>query len=184
MREKYIVLVLLMILIGVLFFMLSSRMIDKKTKQITDYDNKIKTAQEKLNSAKILDQKFKKFSIIIENSLTKEKEFSVTEVNLFKEKIGELAVDRTVSINKMTDSKKYAAANLIETTYILELQGTFIQIGQFVSDLEQLDRIVKIHALDISSATIRERDVKEGVPQVPNYKALIELSVFKVRKEA
>lgn len=184
MKEKYLVFVLLMILIGVVFFMVSSKMIDKKSAKIVDYDAKIKVAQEKLNSAKILDQQLSQFSIIIDNSLTKEKEFAITEVNLFKEKIGELAVDRRVAINKMSDSKKYSAANLIETTYILELEGTFVQIGQFISDLERLDRIVKIHALDITAAQIREKDIKEGVPQTPKYRVTIELSVFKVRKEA
>jgi len=183
MRERYIIFVLLMILIAVAFFMLTSRSLEASKNKISELDSKIKTSQEKLNSARIMDQELSQFALIIDNSLTKTQRFTFDEVNEFKTKIGELAHQRKISINKMSDTNKFSLPNLIETTYNLELEASYVQIGQFISDLEAQDNIIKIHALDISPAQVAstEDTVAGGASR---YKVTIELSVFKVKKEA
>jgi Tfp pilus assembly protein PilO len=65
-----------------------------------------------------------------------------------------MAHQRQISINKMSDTNKFSLPNLIETTYNLELEASYVQIGQFISDLEAQDNIIKIHALDISPAQV------------------------------
>jgi Tfp pilus assembly protein PilO len=93
-----------------------------------------------------------------------------------------LADQRNIQINKLSDSNKFSLPGLIETTYTLELEASYVQIGQFISDLESLDNILKIHALDISPTQVSDKEVT--APGAPNrYRMTIEFSVFKVKKE-
>ncbi len=182
MREKYLVFIVLMILIAVLIFTASANNLNSGLKKVKDYDNQIKTAQERLNSARIMNEKLSQFSLIIDNSLSKSGKFTFEEINDFKRRIGELAHDRKISINKLSDTNKFSLPGLIETTYNLELEGTFVQMGQFLSDLEALDNIIKIHFIDVTPSA--EGDKKTEDYAVSRYKIMIELSIFKVKKEA
>ena len=104
------------------------------------------------------------------------------EVNDFKTKIGQLADQRSITINKLSDSNKFSLPGLIESTYTLELEASYVQLGQFISDLEALDNILKIHALDISPTQVSDREVKSA-GSANRYRMTIELSIFKVKKE-
>lgn len=182
MREKYLILVLLIVLIGVAFFLITANNVTKNKTKIEQLDAKIKTAQEQLNSARIMDQQLSQFAMIIDNSLTRTASFTFDEINDFKTKIGQLADQRSIQINKLSDSNKFSLPGLIETTYTLELEASYVQIGQFISDLESLDNILKIHALDISPTQVSDKEVT--VAGAPNrYRMTIELSIFKVKKE-
>jgi len=165
----------------VVFVMLSARSLDQNLREIRNLDEKIKTSQEQLNSARILDQELSQFARIIENSLSREASFSFDEINDFKTKIGDMAHQRKITINKMSDTNKWSLPNLIETTYNLELEATYIQIGQFISDLESQDNIIKIQTLDISPAQVSD---EQNPLAESRYRVIIELSTFKVKKEA
>lgn len=184
MREKYIALILVIVLAAVGFFTLTANMVRTKTEQVRVLDNKIKVSQEKLNSARILDEQLSQFALIIDNSLTRKPSFSFDEVNEFKTRIGELAHQRRITINKLSDANKFSLPGLIETTYNMELEATFVQMGQFVSDLEAQDHIIKIHALDITPAQVSDKDKAALANTDSRYRVTIELSVFKVKKEA
>ena len=86
MREKYIVFILGMVLLTIAFFMLASSVIDGNESKINQLDKKIKTAQEKLNSARIMDEQLSQFSLIIDNIMSREKSFSFDEINEIKKK--------------------------------------------------------------------------------------------------
>jgi Tfp pilus assembly protein PilO len=183
MRDKYLAFIILMLVATVAFIMLSANSLDKNLGEIRRLDDRIKTTQEQLNSARIMDQELSQFARIIDNSLTRTSQFTFDEINDFKTKIGEMAHERKISINKMSDTNKWSLPNLAETTFNLELEATFIQIGQFISDLESQDNIIKIQTLDISPAQVTEDE--EVGPNTPSrYRVLLELSIFKVRKEA
>ena len=182
MRDKYLILVLVIVLIGVAFFMLTATSVAHNRDQIQQLDSKIKAAQEQLNSARIMEQQLSQFALIIDNSLTKTPSFSFDEVNDFKTKIGQLADQRSITINKLSDSNKFSLPGLIESTYTLELEASYVQLGQFISDLEALDNILKIHALDISPTQVSDREVKSA-GSANRYRMTIELSIFKVKKE-
>lgn len=182
MREKYLILILLMVLIAALIFTASANNLTNGLKKVKDYDDRIKVAQEKLNSARIMNEQLSQFSLIIDNSLSKSGSFTFEEINDFKKRIGELAHERKIAINKLSDSNKFSLPGLIETTYNLELEGTFVQMGQFLSDLEALDNIIKIHYIDITPSA--EGDKKTEDFAVSKYRIMIELSIFKVKKEA
>ncbi|HNX37217.1 MAG TPA: type 4a pilus biogenesis protein PilO [Candidatus Cloacimonadota bacterium] len=181
MRERYYILILLIILSSVIFLMIGSNSLHSNLRKIEQYDKKIKTAQEKLNSSKILEEQLSQFALIIDNSLTKDSAFSFDEINQFKTRIGEIANQSAISINRLSDSNKFSQPGLIECTYNMELEANYVQVGQFISAIESMDNLIKIHALDISPAqTTNKQEVSTG----PNrYKVTIELSVFKVKKE-
>lgn len=184
MRDKYIAFILAMVLLTVVFFLLAASVVKGNFKKLDEYDSKIKTAQEKLNSARIMDEQLSQFAMIIDNSLSKEKSFTFDEINQFKQKIGDMANSNRITINKLSDANKFSLPGLIETTYNMELEGTYVQMGQFITDLEALDNIIKIHYIDVSPAQAAGKNTPTSESAVSRYRITIELSIFKVIKEA
>jgi Tfp pilus assembly protein PilO len=184
MKEKYLVFVLIMILVTVIFFWMASNTVKSNTDKVNSYDKKIKATLEKLNSALIMDEQLKEFTQIITNSLTTTDRFSVDELNAFQKEIERLRDENQMKLIKISDSNKFAEAGMIETTYNLELEGTFQQMGQFISALEAQNHIIKIQYLDISPSQGANKGTSLD-PNAPNkYKIALELSIFKVKKEA
>ncbi len=182
MKQKYLVFILVMVLVTIVFFWLAGNSLSKNLAEIRDYDNKIKTTLEKLNSAMIMNEQLKEFTQIIDNSLTTSDEFSVDELNEFQKILEKVRDDNKMKLIKISDSSKFTEAGMIETTYNLELQGTFQQMGRFLSAIEAMNNIIKIQYLDISPAQTSE---KSDNPNAPNkYRITMELSIFKVKKEA
>ncbi len=184
MKERYLILILVILVLGFLFFSISGSNLKKNLDKVESYDTKIKVAQEKLNSSRIMDEQLSQFALIIDNSLSRSVGFTFDEINEFKKRIGEMAHERKITINKLSDSNKFSLPGLVETTYNLELEATFIQMGQFVSDLEAQDNIIKIQAIDISPAQTTDKDKQTVDTAVSRYRITMELSVFKVKREA
>jgi Tfp pilus assembly protein PilO len=184
MKEKYLIFILGMILISVLFFMIAGNSLKKNTSEVDRYDTRIKATLEKLNSSLIMEEQLSQFKEILDNSLTTSDKFSVDEMNEFQKEIERLRDENKMKLVKISDSNKFAEAGMIETTYSLELQGTFQQMGQFISALEAQNHIIKIQYLDVSPAQITDKNVIQN-PNAPNtYRITMELSIFKVKKEA
>lgn len=183
MRERYLILIIIMLGASVAFYMLTADTLAKNLSRIESIDQEIKVNQEKLNSARIMDQELSQFAMIINNSLTQNRQFSIDEINEFKTIIGKMAHERNISINKLSDTSKWSLPNLIENTFNMELEATYVQIGQFISDLESQDNIIKIQSLDISPAQVSDKEeVSADTPS--RYRVLLEISIFKVKKEA
>jgi Tfp pilus assembly protein PilO len=189
MKQKYLVLTLIMILIAVLFFVISGSLVGKKLAKVDELDRKIKSAQEKLNSSKIMDQQLSQFSLIIDNSLTKEKSFSHEEVNAFVKNLADLADQNQIAVQAIYPKEVSSGINIVEQQYILELNTTYIQLGRFLSNLEALDNIVKIKTLDVmplsnvDSGQSKKKSNTPDAPRIARYKVALELSVYKVHKE-
>jgi Tfp pilus assembly protein PilO len=184
MRERYLIFILVMILVSVAFFLIAANSISKNVAQIDSYDKKIKVNLEKLNSATIMEAQLSQFTEIINNSLTKDTKYPVDELNSFQKEIEALRDQNQMRLLKISDSNKFTEAGMIENTYNLELEGTFQQMGQFISALEAMNNIIKIQVLDISpNQTSSKGSVTD--PNAPNkYRITIEMSIFKVKKEA
>lgn len=190
MKQRYLIFTLGMILVAVLFFTFSGTLIGKKLGKIAQLDKSIKISQEKLNSAKVMDQQLSQFSIIIDNSLTNEKSFSHDEINAFVKNLADLADRNKIAVLAIYPKEIQTGVNLVEQQYILELNTTYVQLGQFLANLEALDNIVKINTLDVMPLTDAESGkagsqtaVQTG-PRIARYKVALELSVFKVQREA
>lgn len=91
MRERYLIFILCILLVTILFFVFTVNSINVNRNRIRTLDNKIKTAQEQLNSARIMNQQLSQFSRVIDNSLTRDASISFDEINAFKTRIGSLS---------------------------------------------------------------------------------------------
>ncbi|MCK4312562.1 MAG: type 4a pilus biogenesis protein PilO [Candidatus Cloacimonetes bacterium] len=184
MREKYLILFCVIILTALCFFYFSTINIKANSKKIVAYDKRIKIEQEKLNSAKVLNEQLQEVSKVIVQSMTKEAEFTPDEVNSFIKKIADLADRYKIAVHSIFPKViSTTRKNLIEQQYTLILNCTFIQMGQFLSELESFDHIINIKTLDVSPL---RKDKKKGINDVEDvalYKITLELSTFKIIKE-
>jgi Tfp pilus assembly protein PilO len=189
-KQKYFIFAAIMVLVAVMFFVISGSMISAKANKIDALDKKIKIAQEKLNSAKVMDQQLSQFSIIIANSLTSQKTFTPAEINNFVKNLADLADRNKIGVLAIYPKEIQSKVNIVEQQYIMELNTTYVQLGQFLGNLEALDNIVKINTLDIMPLTDADSskkkvgDTASTGPRIARYKVALELSVFKVQKES
>ena len=183
MKQRYLLLLFVMILSTICFFYFSTNSVKTKIDKIDEYDEAIKEEQEKLNSAKVLNEQLQEVSKVIMQSMTTEKEFAIEEVNAFVKKLADLADKYKIAIDsvfpKVVSSER---SYLIEQEYTITVACTFIQMGQFLSELESFDHIIKVNTLDV-------RPMKEDVGKTSDeildtrYKVTFELAVFMIIKE-
>jgi len=184
MKQKYLLLFCLMILTAILFFYFSNNMINSKIKQIARYDKRIKVEQEKLNSAKVLNEQLQQVAKVIENSISDEDKFTTDEANAFIKRLATLADKYKIAVHSLvpkvitTLSRRYA-----EHLYTMQLNCTFVQLGQFLSDLEGFDNIIKIRTIDVRPLTDDKKTQYDDALET-HYKVTLELSTFKIVKEA
>ena len=183
-KQRYLLLLFVMILSTLCFFYFSTNSIKTKIEKIDSYDEAIKVEQEKLNSAKVINDQLQEVSKVIMLSMTNEKVFAIEDVNAFVRQLASLADKYKISIDSL--SPKVVSSDksyLVEQEYTLSVVCTFIQMGQFLSELESFDHIIKLNTLDV-------RPVKEDKTQTfdeiidTRYKVTFELSVFMIIKEA
>jgi Tfp pilus assembly protein PilO len=181
MKEKYLLFIVVMILVTILFFWIANTNLKKNSTEIERYDKNIKTTLEKLNSAMLMDAQLSQFKEILDNSLTTSDRFSIDELNDFQREIERLRENNKMKLIRISDTNKYNQPGLLEHTYNIELEGTFQQMGKFISDLEAQNYIIKIQYLDVSPTQVSGKTD----PNAPNtYKITMELSIYKVKKEA
>ncbi len=185
MRQQYLILLCVMILTAICFFYFSSTSVDAKIRKIKAYDKRIKVEQEKLNSAKVLNQQLQEVSKVIMKSMTEDDIFSSEEVNAFVKQLATLADQYKIAVNSISP-KVISSENkhFLEQQYTLVLNCTFVQMGQFLSKLESFDHIIKVKTLDVSPLKAEKKEGPSEIEQVTRYKVTIELSTFKIVKES
>ncbi|MDP8269327.1 MAG: type 4a pilus biogenesis protein PilO [Candidatus Tenebribacter davisii] len=183
MKQRYLLLLFVMILSTMCFFYFSTSSVKAKIHKINSYDKEIKIEQEKLNSAKVINDQLQQVSKIIMESMTTNDKFEIDEVNTFIKKLADLADKYEISIDSI--SPKVVASeksHLVEQKYTLSVVTTFVQMGQFLSELESFDHILKINTLDV-----RPKQEDKNTDSIElldtRYKVTFEISVFKIIKE-
>lgn len=182
MKQKYLILLLTVVLISFGIFSFSGMMIKKEIKRINKIDKKIKINQEKLNSAKILNQELSQVSKIIVNTLTDQKELSISEANLFIKELADLCNRFRISIVGMYPKVSYEKNKVLEQQFTVEIECTYVQLGQFLTSLEAYDYILKVNSLDVRPIS-GNKDLQKLNGETL-YRMSIELSIFKIVKEA
>jgi hypothetical protein len=185
MRQQYLILLAVMIIIALLFFHYSDLIISKKIDSIDNYDKRIKVEQEKLNSAKVLNEQLLEVSRVILGSISNERKFDADEVGAFTNILYDMADKYKFAIHNFSHKDVSSlSGSFIEHQYTMELNCTFVQLGKFLTDLEALDYIVKIKTIDVVPYAARGKSEAVVEGQETRYKVTIELSTFKVLKEA
>ncbi len=182
MKQKYLIF-LLIIIVGS-FFILSTTgmMVKKQIKSINKIDKKIKLNQEKLNSAKVLNQELSQVSKIIANTLTANKELSVTEANQFVKELADVCDRYRISVLSLFPRISYSSNKVLEQQFTIEIECTYVQLGQFLTSLEAYDYILKVNMLDIKPVSGNKEIQKLDGETL--YRVTIEVSIFKIVKES
>lgn len=184
MKQKYLLLLLFVIVAGFFFHYLSSLTIDAKNKKIYRLDKKIKKQQEKLNSAKVLNEQLKEVSKVIHNTIVDEKKQSAKEVNDFVKQLADLANDYKIAVNSLLPKTTFNLGTYLKQEYIMELTCTYVQMGKLLSSLESTDKIIRIKTLDVNPIQKNlEAEDGDNINET-RYRVTIELVTFKIVKEA
>lgn len=185
MKQNYLILLCLMILSIICFYYFASTSVSKKLHLIDRYDEEIKTEQDKLNSAKVLNEQLQEVSKIIMQTMTTDKSFSPDEINDFVKTLATLADKYEIGVTSMSPKTvSTSVKHLIEQQYTLILNCTFVQMGQFLAQLESFDNITKIKLFDVSPISLDKKEGNVAAQEITRYKVTLELSVFKIIKEA
>jgi len=184
MKEKYLILLSLILIFSFGFHYLSQKIIKEKNLRIEKLDGDIKKIQEKLNSAKVLNEQLKEVSKVINNTISKEKDFSSGEINAVIKNLADLANMYKIAVNSMFPKVVYSQGKILEQEYVMDVTCTYIQLGQIISSMESSDNIIKIKTIDVRPIKSDDKTSKEDLEQTTRYKVVIELSTFKIVKEA
>jgi len=186
MKEKYLILLGVVIIVALFFFYSVNNMMTKKVAEINRYDRNIRRAQEKLNSAKVLDDQLSQVSKVIDNTIAAEKNFTPEEVNEKVKYLAELADKHKIAVYSLVPRTAFSSSTYqIEQNYSMDIMSTYVQLGQFLTQIERMDNIVKINTLDVRPVRGgRETDYEEAGDTVTQYRVVLELSIFKIIKEA
>jgi hypothetical protein len=171
-----------MVLVSFGFFYSAELMLAKKASQIDQQDRLIKRYQEQVNSAKVVNDELKEVSTVIKNSLTDKRELSVDEANNFIRELAELADTYKIAVHALFPKVSFLAGNLLEQQFALELDCTYIQLGQFLASIDRYDYLIKVNTLDVRSQGSKERIVEDNRQTL--YKVILDLSIFKIVKES
>ncbi|MCD4652165.1 MAG: type 4a pilus biogenesis protein PilO [Candidatus Cloacimonetes bacterium] len=186
-KKRYLLMMAVVILLTVVFFVTSTHMLDTKKSDIRKIDKRIKKAQEELNSAEVLSGELHSVATVIQNSMSKDKDYLADEINDFAKKLAALADDYKIAVFSITPKDAFSAGHLIEHQYTMSIHTTYVQLGEFLTKLESFDELIKIQTLDVrpvqdkkKSASVDSENIRETQTR---YRVTLELSTFKILKE-
>jgi len=188
MKEKYLIFLGIIAVVAVIFFYTANNMISSKLETISRIDRAIRKDQERLNSAKVMDEQLSQVSKVIENTLLNEQRrtFTAPEINTFVRTFAELADKHKIAVYSSLPRPVYSSTNLVEHQFTMDIMCTYVQLGRFLTEIEAMDHIIKVNTIDtkpVSGEGVSLEDNIESDVQT-QYRVIIELSAFKIIKEA
>jgi cell division protein FtsL len=181
MKTKYLSFLLVIILVSFGFLWSATTMISNQKSKIDKIDARIKNSQEQLNSAKVLTKELSEVSKIINNTLTQEDKLSADEANAFVKDIANLCDKYRISVVGLFPKISYSSSKVLEQQFTVEIECTYVQLGNLLSSIEAYDYILKVNTLDVSPmSTSKELSKLDGETL---YRISLELSIFKIVKE-
>ncbi|MBW6515487.1 MAG: type 4a pilus biogenesis protein PilO [Candidatus Cloacimonetes bacterium] len=183
MKQRYLILLGAIVIVTFLFIYSANAMINNKTRDIRRIDAQIRRAQERLNSAKVMDEQLSQVSRVIDNTLISEQSFSPEEINAFVRTLAELADRNQIAVFSLIPRSAHSPANLVEHQFVMDIMCTYVQLGRFLTRIESLDYIVKVNTLDVKPVRSGVTELEVDGELVTQYRVIVELSVFKIVKE-
>jgi len=143
MKEKYIILLIVILAFSLGFVYTTNKVITAKHKTIRQFDRKIKKVQEKLNSARVLNNQLKNVSKVLINSITEIDEFSFEEINSFIEYLGLITDTDKIPISAISHRAIASESNLIQHQYTLAIDCDYSHTRYLVTIDLSIFKIVK-----------------------------------------
>ena len=196
-KERYLIVLLGIILLSFVFFYTGSLMIKGEIKDIKKYDKRIEKAVERLNSAQVLNKELSGVARVIRNSITDSDtdKFSPVEVNQFANQLANFADTLKIPVLSMSPKESYSPGKVMEHQFTIVLECTYVQLGKFITKLERSDKIIRINTLDVIPLREEKKPMAqleaeakaeaEGdlQSQATRYRVTLDLSTYKVRRE-
>lgn len=183
MKEKYIILIGSVLLIGIVFYLLSTNMIADKLDTISRIDRVIRRDQERLNSAKVMDEQLRQVSRVIENTLTDSRIFTADEINAMVRKFAELADKHEIAVYSSMPRAVHSSGHLIEHQFTMDIMATYVQLGRFLSEIEAMDYIIRLNTIDTKPIRGEDAGLMVDDEKVTQYRVILDLSAYKILKE-
>ncbi len=186
MKEKYLIFIGAVAVITFFFFYSANTMVANRVRDINRYDRNIRRAQERLNSAKVMDEQLSQVSRVIDNTLTTERNIPSDEINELVRFFAELADKHKIAVYSLVPRSTHSGSIYqLEHTFVMDIMCTYVQLGRFLTEIESMDYIIKVNTLDIRPVRgARETGFKEDGEAVTQYRTIMHLSVYKIVKEA
>jgi Tfp pilus assembly protein PilO len=182
MRDKYLILIGSIAVVAFFFFYSASALISERSLQIRRTDRDIRRAQERLNSAKVMDGQLSQVSRVIENTLVDQRFFSPEEINSFVKTLAEIADRYKIAVYSLVPRPSHTTTNLMQHQFVMDIMCTYVQLGQFLTMIERMDYVIKLNTLDVKPIG-GDAGLKVNDEIVTQYRVIIDLSVYKIIKE-
>ncbi len=184
MKDRYLILIGAIAVVTFFFFFSANSLINNRITEIRRVDRNIRRAQERLNSAKVMDGQLSQVSRVIDNTLINERVFTAEEINYFVRHLAEIADRYKIAVYSLVPRPTHSQTNQIEHQFTLDIMCTYVQLGQFLTQIESMDYIIKVNTLDVKPVRGgEEAGVEQDGETVTQYRTIIDLSVFKIVKE-
>ncbi|MCD4829541.1 MAG: hypothetical protein K8R90_08970 [Candidatus Cloacimonetes bacterium] len=192
-KEKYLIVLLGIILLSFVFFYTGNLMIKGQIKDIKKFDRRIGKAIDRLNSAQVLNRELSGVSRVIRNSITdsETEKFPAEDINAFVNQLGNFADTLKIPVVSLSPKESYSPGKVMEHQFTIVFECTYVQLGQFVTKLERSDMIIRINTFDVlpiredkKLLAQAEAEAAGEVEEIATrYRVTLDLSTFKVRKE-
>lgn len=185
-KERYLLLLLVILVGSAVLFYQGGKVISSAKSKIRTLDKKIEVKQQELNSAEVLNDELSGVRDVILNTITREQKVPADEINDFKSQLAAYADSLRIPVNGSDQKEVYSPGSIIEHSFTMQLECTYLQMGRYIAALEKTNRIMRIDTIDVSP--LRQEiskviDPATGQPPTETrYKVTIELTLFKVKK--
>ncbi len=182
MKDKYLILIGSIAIVTFFFFYSANSFISNKLLEIRRVDRSIRRAQERLNSAKVMDEQLSQVSRVIDNTLGEERFFLPEEINFFVKTLADVADRYEIAVYSLIPRPTHVRTNLVEHQFVMDIMCTYVQLGQFLTMIERMDYIIKVNTLDVKPVGGDSgREVDDEI--VTQYRVIVDLSTYKIVKE-
>ena len=144
--KRNIILFLICLVYVLINMLISSIFFDKKITQIENLENNHKNVNEKYITAQILSNSLDKVYTIFENNLSfSKKDEKNQEASMeFLKELTDIAENLEMKMDQIIPGKKETKGNIIKIPYKIQFRVDYEKLGEFVTKLENNDRIIEI----------------------------------------
>ncbi len=178
MKRNYWILIIVIIALSVGYFFYFSQVFADSNTNIKKLDKEIKVARQDLNSCKVQAEQLGGFTVILDHSLTKEKEFSSDEIHEMIEEMDALAHNLDINLSEIDHKDLFTKSDRIEHEFSFVFSTTYVKLGKFMNSLEKMDYLTVINSFEIEPIkTVQKKSASEIKVEDLDKKYSVNLSI-------
>lgn len=202
-KERYLILLLIMILSAIVIVAYGGNWLEDKRKDIRTIEKQTRDKQEELNAATILNEQLGNVRQAVINSIVTEADsdslnersivkdgrkigFTSQEINQFQRLLAEFADSLNITVKATSQKPEYSPATILEHEFTISFEATYEQMGKYIAMLEKMDKIISINTFDVDPIRNESEEIidpETGESPPTRYRVYLEVSLFKIRKK-